>query len=263
MIRLSIITVCFNSGDTIERTIRSVLSQKNEEIEYIIIDGKSTDNTLEIIYKYKQDIDYFISEKDNGISDAFNKGIKVSRGEWIGIINADDQYLPGAFNILLNNAQEEAGVFFGNGIRAYSDTQFRKYMADPNVDGLHDSMTLVHPSTFVRKSVYDHFGMFDVNYRYVMDRELLLRFLNKGVQFQYFNVYLAVYQMGGVSDHGYLQGVVPESYQLDLFDGRPKYMAFLNKAKRILWFMFFKLRRKTSRQKYYSSIDEILNEAIE
>ena len=90
--KLSIITICFNSFSTIEATIKSVLSQNYENLEYIIIDGNSTDNTLEIIHKYRNRISKIISEKDNGIYDAMNKGVCLASGDVIGILNSDDFY---------------------------------------------------------------------------------------------------------------------------------------------------------------------------
>ena len=87
---ISVITVCYNSENTIEQTIQSVISQKYSEIEYIIVDGGSSDNTLSIIEKYKSKIDFLISEKDNGIYDAINKGINYSSGEIVGFLHADD-----------------------------------------------------------------------------------------------------------------------------------------------------------------------------
>ena len=89
---ISIITVCLNAVETIETTIRSVLQQTYKNVEYIVIDGGSTDGTLQIIEKYRNDISILISEKDEGIYDAMNKGIELARGDYIGIINADDWY---------------------------------------------------------------------------------------------------------------------------------------------------------------------------
>ncbi|MDO4190908.1 MAG: glycosyltransferase, partial [Bacteroidales bacterium] len=99
---VSIITVCFNAEKTIEQTIQSVINQTYSNIEYIIIDGKSTDSTLNIVSKYKDNIATIISEPDNGIYDAMNKGIKLSSGELIGIINADDWYEKDAVKIMVN-----------------------------------------------------------------------------------------------------------------------------------------------------------------
>ena len=98
--KISIVTVCLNSEKTIERTIQSVLSQSYNNIEYIIIDGGSTYGTLDIVNKYKDKVSYVISEKDNGVYDAFNKGLKVFTGELIGFVNSDDYLMPSAMNIL-------------------------------------------------------------------------------------------------------------------------------------------------------------------
>ena len=89
--KISIVTVCYNSKSHIEEAIQSVLNQTYKNLEYIVIDGGSTDGTLDIIDKYKDKIDYFVSEPDKGISDAFNKGIKAATGDIIGICNADDK----------------------------------------------------------------------------------------------------------------------------------------------------------------------------
>ena len=94
--KISIITVCLNSEKTIEQTIRSVLGQKDEDFEYIIVDGCSSDNTLDIVGKYSKDITRIVSEQDGGIYDAMNKGIALATGEIIGIINSDDWYEEGA-----------------------------------------------------------------------------------------------------------------------------------------------------------------------
>ena len=98
--KISIVTACLNSESTIEKTIKSVLGQSYDNIEYIIIDGGSTDGTLDIINKYKDKLSYIVSEKDNGIYDAFNKGLKIFKGELIGFVNSDDYLLPDAMNIL-------------------------------------------------------------------------------------------------------------------------------------------------------------------
>ena len=94
--KISIITISYNSKKTIEDTIRSVVSQKNDDVEYLIIDGKSTDGTLEIVDRYRDQIDVLVSEPDNGVSEAFNKGIRYSKGDVIGIINSDDLLYEGA-----------------------------------------------------------------------------------------------------------------------------------------------------------------------
>ena len=112
--KISVITVCFNSEKTIARTIESVINQHYSDLEYIIIDGGSKDKTVEIINKYRNELSYFISEPDQGISDAFNKGIRVASGDIIGIINSDDWYENGTFKLVnemfLQNKEIEASA---------------------------------------------------------------------------------------------------------------------------------------------------------
>ena len=98
---ISIITVCYNSEKTIERSIQSIINQSYKNIEFIIIDGSSSDNTLEIIDKYKEMISIKISEKDSGIYDAFNKGLNICNGDLIGFVNSDDYLMPDALEILV------------------------------------------------------------------------------------------------------------------------------------------------------------------
>ena len=101
-LKISIITVCYNGGKTIEKTIQSVLSQTYENIEYIIIDGMSKDNTLEIINRYRHKISKLVSEKDNGMYDALNKGISLASGDIVGILNADDVFASNNILALIN-----------------------------------------------------------------------------------------------------------------------------------------------------------------
>ena len=218
--KISMITICLNSEKTIERTIESVLSQQNVELEYIIIDGKSTDRTLEILEKYSNRIDIIISEKDNGISDAFNKGIRISTGDIVGIINSDDRLRDGALQHLIEVVQPDTDVLFGHGIRDYQDGSGKRYLADPDPQKLREGMSMVHPSVFVRKHAYDRFGLFDPSFRYTMDRELLLRFLNHGARFQYDDYYYAFYSMGGVSDKSYTKNLSPEKMRIDKSEGK-------------------------------------------
>src|SRR6187399_1640486 len=149
---VSIITVAYNADPFIEKTIQSVLSQTYSPIEYIIIDGGSTDNTVNIIKGYSNRIAYWCSEKDNGISDAFNKGLSKATGDIIGIINADDWYE--------NDTVERVVNDFGNSDIVYGDLQIWKgkqkdFIQKGDHSLLTREMTVNHPTVFVKKSCYE------------------------------------------------------------------------------------------------------------
>ena len=207
--KLSIITITYNAEKVIENTLLSVLNQTVPVYEYIIVDGKSEDKTNEIVESYrhlfeaKKILFRHISEKDKGISDAFNKGIKIAEGDLIGLINADDELLPDANEILQNNYDEESGVFYGNclwvdGINGIKYERRASY----DISNIRYEMVMIHPSTFIKKSIYEEFGGYDISYKYCMDEELLTRLYENNVDFKYLNKQLTVFRAGGVSDTG-------------------------------------------------------------
>ena len=179
--KISIITVCYNAEDTISDTIQSVLTQDYKDVEYIIVDGKSTDRTLEIIQSIKSRIK-LISEKDRGIYDAMNKGINIASGDVIGILNADDVY---------KNCQvltEVMDAFKANVSIVYGDIEYVKYNDLSKVvrkwkAGIFRSGKFKwgwmppHPGFFVKKSCYESFGLFNLNLSTSADYELMLRML--------------------------------------------------------------------------------------
>ena len=182
--KVSIVTISFNSESTIEKTIQSVLSQQYRPLEYVLVDGKSSDGTIEIIEKYipillKAGIEVvFKSEPDHGISDAFNKGISRSSGSIIGIINSDDQLSDNALEKVAMAFQDNnIGVVCGDCL--WIDTVNNlKYIrkSKMNLQKLKFEMILMHPACFVKKTVYEKYGVFDVNLKYVMDKDLMARF---------------------------------------------------------------------------------------
>lgn len=202
MLRISIITVVFNGANHIRNAIESVFAQKYDNLEYIIVDGGSTDGTLEIIQEYKEFVDIVVSEPDNGISDAFNKGIRLASGSLIGLINSDDILLPGALAEVDAAWQSAkfADVFYGNQI-SMNDEQKQLWRVYPakNMEAMSYSMAISHPATFVTKNAYEKFGMFDLNYRCAMDYELLLRFYRRGAVFKGMDYDVAVMRMGGTN----------------------------------------------------------------
>ena len=199
-IKISIITITYNSERTIEDTIISIVSQNYPNLEYIIVDGGSTDKTKEIINKYREKISIFISEKDNGISDAFNKGIKLSTGEVIGIINSDDALMPNSLNTINEEYDEKIDVYYGNCITWDEETNEKARLKPADdLECMSYSFSIVHPSTFVSRKAYEKFGVFSLDYRCSMDYELLLRMYKAKARFKRINADLAVYRMGGTN----------------------------------------------------------------
>lgn len=193
---VSIITIVYNGEKHLEQTIQSVLSQTYAPIEYIIIDGGSVDNSVAIIKKYSDRISYWISEKDRGVSDAFNKGIAVSNGDIIGLINADDWYEPNAVENMVNEIGD-ADVAYGD-LRYWKDGK-----KDMTVMGNHEymgnEMSMNHPTVFIKKHCYENV-LFNTSLKYAMDYELLLKLKIAGYLFIHIPKVLANMRWDGISD---------------------------------------------------------------
>ena len=207
---ISIITICKNSSATIRSAIESVLSQEIDgKLEYIIVDGASTDDTMDIVRSYGNKISKSISEPDTGISDAFNKGIALAGGEIIGIINSDDFYLPGTLAKIEKyfNEHPEVEVVHAD-LELYDGEKFIKRLRPPRYWWIPWRMILFnHPTTFVRRHVYEKCGLFDMSYRYShMDFELFLRWIRAGVEIIYIPEVLVRMQTGGASGRHIYKG---------------------------------------------------------
>ena len=213
--KISIITITYNSEATLEDTIKSVIAQDYPELEYIIVDGLSQDGTMDIVRKYADNISVVISEKDKGISDAFNKGIRAATGDVIGIINSDDMLMPGALQAVAAQMKEDTDVIYGKAYRLYEDGSTREYLPR-DLKIFTYKMPLVHPATFVRKAAYEQYGYFNVDYRYCMDRAVLYQMYRGGAKFQYIDEFLAYYRMGGTSENQYWNGTLKEGEQISI-----------------------------------------------
>lgn len=197
--KVSIITVVYNGVETIERTIQSVLHQSYKNIEYIIIDGLSTDGTQQIIEKYAQNISYYISEKDDGLYYAMNKGIENATGDIVGIINSDDWYAEDAVESIVEYFQKnDTELIYGKVVKISEEHVERVTQRAP-LENMWYGMPVSHPSVFVKKDVYDRLGVFDINYRVASDYELMLRFYTKKVKFGYVDKVIAFFQEGGIT----------------------------------------------------------------
>lgn len=198
--KISIITVSYNSAKTIRDTIKSVISQGFPELEYIIIDGGSSDGTCEIVQEYSEKISYFISEPDSGIYSAMNKGIAAASGSIVGILNSDDWYEEGAFlcveKAFLNNP--DIDVIYGR-LNTISKNGEVKAAHSVPFYSLCYQMATPHPTVFVRKKIYDKYGYFDSSYRIAGDFELMNRLWSEKVAFGYLNKFLANFRTSGIS----------------------------------------------------------------
>lgn len=201
---VSIITVCFNSEETIRHTIESVLKQDYKEIEYLIVDGYSKDNTVDIAKEYEDKFAQkgykyrIISEKDHGIYDAMNKGIRLAAGELIGLINSDDWYEPNAVSTAVKAYERESyNMFYAdiNLIRADGSIMVKHSRMDRFPTSRHWN----HPTTFITKKTYEELGMYR-NEGIHDDFDLVLRIRKAGKKVVIENVVLANFRVGGASN---------------------------------------------------------------
>lgn len=199
---VSIVTVVFNGAGVVEKTIQSVLNQSYKPVEYIIIDGGSTDGTVDLIREYEQQLAFWVSEKDGGIANAFNKGIRAAKGKYIGLINAGDWYEPHAVKQIFS--VPDADVV--HSMVRYWKKDKAVYVQAGNDKHLRNEMTINHPSVFIKKNCYDKWGLFNEQYQIAMDYDLMLRFLLKGADFSYINVVTVNMQFDGVSDVNWHKG---------------------------------------------------------
>jgi glycosyltransferase involved in cell wall biosynthesis len=182
-VKISVITVCLNSRNTIRDTIRSVLSQTGVDIEYILIDGGSRDGTLEIIEEYRDRIDMVVSEPDDGIYYAMNKGLRLASGDIVGFLNSDDFY--SGHDVLSTIAErfevETIDCCYGDLCYVSPkrvDSVVRYWKSSPfRPETFRLGWAPPHPTFFVRRAVYERHGDFDTRYRIAADVELMMRFL--------------------------------------------------------------------------------------
>lgn len=197
---VSIITVSYNSAKTIKRTIESVLHQTYKNIEYIIVDGASTDGTVDIVRKFESDFNgrlIWVSESDHGIYDAMNKGIKMASGDLIGILNSDDYYeLDAVENMVCALGKEKYQILYGF-MRTLRNGEEYSIAIRTHKD-LRNGM-IAHPACFVTKQTYNDLGMYNTKYKSVADYDFMLRMSdNKSVIFKPVYKLIANFEQGGM-----------------------------------------------------------------
>lgn len=198
--KISIITVTYNSEKYLEQTILSVINQNYPNLEYIIIDGDSTDNTLEIIKKYEDSITYWKSEKDNGIYDAINKGILVSTGKFIGIINSDDWYEENVFNVINKNILNEDPDIIHGVLRLW-DNENKIGLQGYTSYFLENGM-ISHPTCFIKRNLYFNISLYDTQYKIAADYDFMLKcYLKNKIKFNYQEHIIANFRLSGISNN--------------------------------------------------------------
>lgn len=197
--KVSIITVCFNSAKTIRDTIESVINQTYLDIEYIIVDGGSSDGTVDIIKEYEPHIAKWVSEPDDGIYDAMNKGIRMATGEIIGIINSDDWYHLSAVETVVRAMDSKNTVVYGKSCMVDDLHRIAYEVGGPIKQIPSYRMVIPHTAMFVHRNLYDTYGLYIEKYKIAADHEFILRLQVQNVRFYHIDKVISFVRAGGIS----------------------------------------------------------------
>jgi glycosyltransferase len=209
--KISIITVVYNNERTIKHALEAVLGQTYKDIEYVIIDGNSSDKTVEIIKNFKDRLGYFISEKDAGIYDAMNKGVLAATGDVIGILNSDDLYQDATvIEAVMNQFIQDPtlDIVYGDLVYVKSDNVnkvVRKWKSNSYHNKFFDYGNVPpHPSLFVKKIIYEEAGLFNLDFKLAADYEFMLRILKKhNFKSKYINIVIVKMRLGGATNQSF------------------------------------------------------------
>jgi glycosyltransferase involved in cell wall biosynthesis len=191
--------VVLNGEKTIGQTIGSVLSQTYTRLEYIVLDGASSDNTVEVIRSFEKDTRLrWISEPDQGIADAWNKGIGMASGQLIGLINADDWYEQDAVEKMVRRMTNTSGILCGN-VRLWNNSK-KFNIKKSTLKGIRTEMTIWHPGMFCPRKIYEEAGLYDPRLKILMDYDFVIRCWLKGVRFTFVDEPVANMRFGGLSN---------------------------------------------------------------
>lgn len=224
--KVSVITVCYNRKATIGQSIKSVLDQDYPDVEYIIVDGNSSDGTKDIIKSYSDKITKYISESDNGMYDAINKGLGMATGDIVGLMHSDDVFydttvISKIVEVFKNNPNTDA--IYGNGIYVTNDDEQK--IVRNRIGGEYDYKRLksgwlpLHPTVYIKKTIIDKYGNYNLNFKIASDTEFLLRYLFKyKISITYLNTYIVKMRMGGLStNYKRVLEVLKEDYNIYKF----------------------------------------------
>lgn len=215
--RITVITISYNSSATIEATLASVTAQAYEDMEYVVVDGGSTDGTQSIIDRYRQHIAFYVSEPDRGISDAFNKGIRHSTGDIIVCINSDDQLLPGALQKVAEHYDGETDIYSCDLLLLNTQTGEKRVQHPSTHFPLMPFFRKPgHQGVFITRQAYDRLGGYDTSLHYTMDLDLLMRATAAGMKFKHVPETVSVFRLGGATNES-------------IFKKRKEYVALIRK----------------------------------
>ncbi len=199
---ISVITVCYQSAETLGATLESLRAQTNQRFESIVVDGGSTDGTRELVSDFDDVVDQFVSEPDKGIYDAMNKGVGLAKAPYIAFLNSDDAYPKHTIETWVN-AIEHSGkdAYYGNmtKVRNWGGERFTR-LEKPNIDLMPKTMGIFHPSTCVAKKWFDTLGGFNLSYQLAADYDWLLGLYLAKAEFEYIDKSLSIFSVDGVSN---------------------------------------------------------------
>ena len=196
---LSVITICYNEKQ-IERTCQSIVNQTWQDFEWIVVDGGSTDGTLDILNKYRNRINILISEPDKGIYDAQNKGIKLAHGQYLNFMNGGDAfYNSTVLEKVFKDKEQTADVLYGK----YCTIDNQRLLVLMHPKKFDSSYWLEHclnhQSTFIKRELFDKYGLYNTDYKVAADKEKFVRFFQDGCRFSYLPEIISLYDLGGIS----------------------------------------------------------------
>jgi glycosyltransferase involved in cell wall biosynthesis len=205
--KVTVITVCYNREATIAKAIKSVLEQQYHDIEYIIIDGNSTDGTKAIIETFSDKISVYVSEPDKGMYDAINKGIQLATGTIIGLMHSDDEFYDASTIskiVARFKAEADTEAVYGDGIYVSNDAEERlirnRIGGTFSLNKIKAGWLPLHPTVYIKKEVINKYGLYNLDFNIASDTEFLLRYLYKyKIKMSYINQYFVRMRMGGMS----------------------------------------------------------------
>ncbi len=256
--RISIVTVCYNSANTIEQTIQSVVSQNYSDLEYIIIDGGSTDGTVNIIKKYQEFISFWVSEPDHGVYDAMNKGLESCTGDIVAFLNSDDWYEKDTLKKVAQYFKDTKADMVSGNVYLYAEGGARKMeLGRREKENVFFQVIYPHPALFVRRSLFRKMGGYDTSYRIAADMAWVINACAEGAEVLCVEDCFTYFRAGGLSSRQRYEGL-KEHYKAALICAQRKCMG--QTAEKIKAYYSDFLRMELCQQKMEDALENNLSE---